>query len=204
MNARNLTTAIALAAALALTASPALAEGGYIASGGVSLLYDDADQAFEQGLHGAERHGVGAFGSVGYRWDNAFATELEGGLRGGQATSGADESTGRGASRDTKVLMMNARLSPQTSGPLKPYAGVGAGMALVNTQDFGLGSSDDDLAPAGQAMAGFSLEMSERASFFAEYRYMKMLNGSGSSADGRDDNHAGFVGLRVRFGEFKR
>jgi len=100
--------------------------------------------------------------------------------------------------------MMNARLAPETGGALKPYAGIGAGMALVNTQDHGLGSREDNIAPAGQAMAGFSLDMSNRTSFFAEYRYMKMLNGSSSTSTGRNDNHAGFVGLRVRFGDFKR
>lgn len=204
MIARTTGLAAFLALGAAVVATPAAAEGGYIASGGLSLLYDDADDAFSNGLGDAEGNGVGAFGSIGYRWDNAFATELEGGLRGGQAIGATEATTGRGASQDTKVLMMNARLTPETGGALKPYAGIGAGMALVNTQDHGLGSNSDDISPAGQAMAGFSLDMSNRTSFFAEYRYMKMLTSSSSATTGRSDNHAGFVGLRVRFGDFKR
>lgn len=204
MIARTTGLAALLTLGAMVAAAPASAEGGYIASGGVSLLYDDADEAFSNGLEDAERNGVGAFGSIGYRWDNAFATELEGGLRGGQAIGAAEESTGRGASQDTKVLMMNARITPDTGGPLRPYAGIGAGMALVNTQDHGLGSNSDNISPAGQAMAGFSLDMSTRTSFFAEYRYMKVLTSSSSSTTGRSDSHAGFVGLRVRFGDFTR
>jgi len=204
MIVRTTGMAVLLALATMAATSPAAAEGGYIASGGVSLLYDDADEAFTNGIGDAEHNGVGAFGSIGYRWDNAFATELEGGLRGGQAIGAAEDTTGRGASQDTKVLMMNARIAPETGGRLKPYAGIGAGLALVNTQDHSLGSSNDDIAPAGQAMAGFSLDMSERTSFFAEYRYMTMLESGGSASSGRNVNHAGFVGLRVRFGDFKR
>ncbi len=192
-------------AGIGLAGSPAMAQG-YIGSGGASLM---DDQGVQLAYGGAEdpfdRAGVGAFGSIGYKWDKAFATEIEGGLM-ARSVDGAEEgSSSRGADEQTALLMFNARIAPSVSGPLKPYAGLGAGFAYVNTQDYGLRQEHDSMAPAGQAMAGFSLEMSERTSLFAEYRYLKMLDGGsgGSNARESDQSHAGFFGLRIQLGDLE-
>lgn len=193
---------LAFGAALLTASGVAHAEGGYVASGGSGILYSDRDLGERMRFAG---NGVGAYGSVGYRWDQAFATEIEGGLRGRAYDGAAQAQNGRGGREDTTVLMFNARIAPDTRSPLKPYAGVGAGLALMNSQDHSLRSGEDDVAPAGQAMAGFSLDVSERTSFFAEYRYFKLMENAGASAAGaRDESHAGFIGLRVRLGDFKK
>ena len=187
--------------------SGASAEGGYVGAGGASLLDwnsqnpDNHSTALQLG----QESGVGAFGAVGYRWDDGFSTEIEGGLRGRAMSGVAEDATGRGAEQSTALLMVNARMAPPVRGPLKPYAGLGAGLAVVSSQDHGLREDRDELAPAGQAMAGFSLDVSDRTSLFAEYRYFKLLDevrpaGSGASAQ-KDESHAGFIGIRVRFGE---
>ena len=192
-----------------LVAGGAQAEGGYVGAGGARLLdYNSQDDSRSQGLGYGQSTGVGAFGSVGYRWDDGFSTELEGGMR-GRDLAGADQAaTGRGANESTALLMVNARLSPPVRGPLKPYAGVGAGVAIVSTQDHSLRSDRDEMAPAGQAMAGFSLDVSDRTSLFAEYRYFKLLDDirpQGAESSGRnDESHAGFIGIRVRFGDMTR
>ena len=59
---------------------------------------------------------VGSFGAVGYRWDNVFSTEIEGGLRARSFDGAAEAETGRGGQEATKVLMVNARFAPTTSG----------------------------------------------------------------------------------------
>jgi len=187
----------------------AQAEGGYTASGGARLLdANSEDTSYSRGLDLGQNTGVGAFGAVGYRWDDGFSTEIEGGLRGRDLAGAAQATNGRGANESTALLMFNARMTPNVRGPLKPYAGVGAGLAIVSTQDHSLRSDRDDMAPAGQAMAGFSLDVSDRTSLFAEYRYFKLLDSVGSDgADvGRrdDESHAGIIGLRVRFGEIGR
>ncbi len=180
------------------------AEGAYIGVGGASLLDQDRDATLPQVLELAQPNGVGAFGAVGYHWDSAFSTEIEGGLRARGVEGIARDENGRGAEESTTLLMVNARLSPPVNGPLKPYAGVGAGLVIVSTQDYSLRSDRDEMATAGQALAGFSLDVSSRTSLFAEYRYFKLLDGgkqAGDSGGGRSDSHSGFVGLKVRLGD---
>lgn len=199
--------AVLLAGGLLLAAGAAQAEGGYVASGGARLLYaGSAADDYAAGLELGRNNGVGAFGSVGYRWEDGFSTEIEGGMRGRAVDSAAEDETGRGAAQSTALLMVNARISPKVRGPLRPYAGVGAGVALVNTQDYGMRSDRDDVAPAGQALAGFSLDVSDRTSLFAEYRYLKLLDdvGPDAASSGHEESHAGFIGLRVRLGDMNR
>lgn len=189
-----------LITACASAGTAARAEGGYVASGGSRIIH--SDESFSEGFSLSDGNGVGSFGSVGYRWDQTFATEIEGGLRARALGGAAQADNGRGADENTKVLMLNARIAPDVRTALKPYAGVGAGMALVRTNDHSLRDTDDQVSPAGQALAGFSLDMSERTSFFAEYRYLRMLESSSSSGR-KDDSHSGFVGLRVKLGKLK-
>lgn len=193
-----------VASACGAYAASAHAEGGYVTAGGAGILYND-DKNFARGFDLEKNAGVGAFGSVGYRWDSAFATEIEGGLKARSFDGAAQADNGRGGYEDTKVLMVNARIAPDVQGALKPYAGVGAGVALVNSQDHSLRSDRDDVAPAGQAMAGFSLDVSKRASLFAEYRYFKLMESSSASggSSAKDESHSGFIGLRVRLGDLK-
>lgn len=190
-------------AGIGLAGAPAMAQG-YIASGGSTLLGNQDDRlAYSNEDDPFDRAGAGAYGSIGYKWDQAFATEIEGGLMARSVDGADEESNGRGADEQTALLMFNARIAPTVPGPLKPYAGLGAGFAYVNTQDHSLRQDRDAMAPAGQAMAGFSLEMSDRTSLFAEYRYLKMLNGGGGGSNAHDSNqsHAGFFGLRIQLGE---
>lgn len=183
----------------------ARAEGGYVGAGGANLGVDPTARLSDADLR--SRSGIGAFGAVGYRWDDMLSTEVEGGLRFRNVDGAAEATNGRGANESTKLLMVNARLAPPVRGPIKPYAGVGAGLAIVSTADHSLRSEDDDMSAAGQAMAGFSYDVSSRTSLYAEYRYFKLLEDQGSSGAGggsrRHESHIGFLGLRVKLGGFR-
>ena len=99
-------------------------------------------------------------------------------------------------------IMMNARIEPDTRGAVKPYAGVGAGVAITRRNDHSLRERTGDVAPAGQAMAGFAMGISSRTAVFAEYRYFKAFEQSEAAANGggKTGSHAGLLGLRVRLG----
>lgn len=196
----------AFAAALAFGVGGAAAEGGYIGAGGANLLAGDGPIAAASTFDLDRRRHLGAYGSVGYVWRDGFSTEVEGGLRAREFSGVGQVDNGRGAAEETTSLMLNARIAPPVRGPLKPYAGVGAGLAFVNLADHSDRSERGDMAAAGQALAGFSLEVSQRTSLFAEYRYFKLLENSPvtESASARDQSHSGLVGLRVKLGDFDR
>lgn len=205
MSIRTIILAGATGAALVAGSMGAQAEGVYLGAGGASLLASQTTSPDQ--LEYNTRSAVGAYNAVGYRWDETLSTEVEGGLRLRDVEGAAQASNGRGADQSTKVLMLNARLSPPVRGPVKPYAGFGAGLAIVTTDDHSLRSENDQMAAAGQAMAGFSFEVSERTSLFAEYRYFTLLEDqagpvASDNAD-RGESHIGFVGLKVKLGGFK-
>ena len=193
---------------LAVGSAHAVAEGAYVGSGGANVLGALDTSSNGSGLDLQQRSSVGAFGALGYQWQDGFGAEVEGGMRARSLDGGSLEPNGRRAEQNTTSFMLNARLSPSFNGPLQPYAGVGAGVAVVQTDDHSLSSESDNVAPVGQALAGFSLDVSPRTSVFGEYRYFKVLaddnSKSAASNAGRDESHAAMFGLRVRLGDFPR
>jgi opacity protein-like surface antigen len=193
---------------LAVGSTHAVAEGAYVGSGGANLMGSIDPSSNSSGLNLQQRSSIGAFGALGYQWQDGFGAEVEGGMRARNIDGGSPESNGRRAAQNTTSFMLNARLSPNFNGPLQPYAGVGAGVAVVQTDDHSLQSESDNVAPVGQALAGFSLDVSPRTRVFGEYRYFKVLADDTSKASpsnaGRDESHAAMFGLRVRLGDFPR
>ena len=200
---RSLKLAAVFLAAATVSAA-ALAEGAYVGRGGSNLLGAVPQTAQETAAHVHARKQIGAFGAFGYRWADGFGAEIEGGLRQRQLDGDSLSPNGRSAEQNTATLMLNARIAPSFRGPLSPYAGVGAGVAVVNTADHSLRSDDGAVAPAGQAVAGFNLNLSDRSSLFAEYRYFKLLEdgdvATPNGANDRNDSHAAMFGLRIRLG----
>lgn len=194
--------AAAVTVAILLGASPALADGIYVGSGGANLIGGDPSDPAGANLNLRQRSTIGAFGTLGYKWQDGFSTEVEGGVRARHTNGGASLTTGRRADEQTTSFMMNARIEPATRGAVKPYAGVGAGVAITKRTDYSLRERQGDVAPAGQAMAGFAMDVSSRTSIFAEYRYFKSFEQSDAAAagGGKADSHAGLLGLRVRLG----
>ncbi len=208
MSYRRWTAAAIGGCICAVVATAALAEGAYVGAGGANLLGSAGLRGGPTGLDIHQRSAVGAYSALGYRWLDGFQAEVQGGLRARSVDGAVQETTGRRAAQQTTSFMVNARISPPVRGPIKPYAGVGAGIAIVDTADYGLQERDGGIAPAGQALAGFSLEVSDRTSLFAEYRYFKLLEDqrslSQTNGANRDETHAALIGLRVRLGDFTR
>ena len=199
MGIRSGILAVMTGIAILATASAALADGAYIGRGGANLM--GAPQAGDR--HDLnDRSRIGAFGAFGYRWREGVGAEVEGGLRARSVDGASEADTGRGAAQRTTTFMLNARLTPETGGRLQPYAGVGAGLAIVNTEDYSLRADHGSLATAGQAMAGFALDVSPRTKVFAEYRYFQFLEEpqSAARAGGSSASHSAMLGLRVALG----
>ena len=192
----------AAACAMLFSMSAVAEEGIYIGTGGANLIGGGPSDPIGAKLDLHQRSTVGAFGSLGYRWSDGFSAELEGGRRARQTDGAASFATGRRADEATTSFMMNARIEPATRGSVKPYAGVGAGVAITQRNDHSLRERFGDVAPAGQAMAGFAMGLSSRTAIFAEYRYFKSFEQSeaASNGGGKTGSHAGLLGLLVRLG----
>jgi opacity protein-like surface antigen len=190
------------ASALLFSMSAQAEEGVYIGSGGANLIGGGPADPIGANLNLRQRSTVGAFGSLGYRWADGLSAEVEDGVRTRQTDGGASFDTVRRAAEQTTSFMMNARIEPEIRGVVKPYAGVGAGLAITRRNDHSLRERTGNVAPAGQAMAGFAMGLSSRTAVFAEYRYFKAFDQSeaASSGGGKTGSHAGLLGLRVRLG----
>jgi outer membrane protein OmpA-like peptidoglycan-associated protein len=106
-------------------------------------------------------------------------------------------------------LMVNALYDLDVDGVVKPYVGVGVGMADVNIKNgtpFG-GSTinNSDSVGAAQAIVGASYAVSNVVDVFGDYRYYKTANADFRTAAGTSTSmnfsaHSAMVGLRYNFG----
>jgi outer membrane protein OmpA-like peptidoglycan-associated protein/opacity protein-like surface antigen len=139
--------------------------------------------------------GWAAFARLGYRFDQNWRVELEGGYRSGDLETVSRNGVAGGICRpspagacggpegDMQVasLMVNTIYDfGDDSWGIRPFVGVGAGVARVNTdmvgtlgtnRAVGFAADDSSTKLAAQALAGVSLALGERLDVDLTYRY---------------------------------
>ena len=211
MNARLLGTA-ALATVLA-AATPAQADGIYIgAFGGVNFA-QDSDLSYDAaGYEFDVEHDTGwlAGAAVGYTFDFGLRAEAEAAYR--MNNFDRLELAGLGYDLDGDVstlsLMGNLWFEAPLTAALRPFVGVGVGMAQVSLNDAEVqGTSvvdDSDWVLAYQVGGGLAYRVTPGIDLTAEYRYFATddaeveLDGGG---DGEYEysSHSVLVGVRYTF-----
>ena len=182
--------------------------------------------------------GWAAFARLGYRFDQNWRVELEGGWRNNDistvdrldapfndicqpAPTGA--CGGPDGSFDVASLMVNVLYDfGDDSWGFRPFVGLGAGVARVNTDMVGtlstvagprpvsFGADDASTELAAQALAGVAIALGSRGNLDLTYRYFMTdfefeSFTSGAPAPGAfegeyDESHAVTIGLRWAFG----
>jgi outer membrane protein OmpA-like peptidoglycan-associated protein/outer membrane protein W len=139
-----------------------------------------------------------AFGRLGYRFDQNWRVELEGGYRpsdiedinqlGGGVPNGicqpspAGACTGPTGEMDAATLMVNTIYDfGDDSWGIRPFVGIGAGVARIDTNFVGtqggrrgvaIVADDSSTKLAAQALAGVSVALGERLDLDLTYRYL--------------------------------
>ena len=202
--------AMSLAAPMAAQA----AEDGFYAEGRIGLslpLNSDLDSATTSQEVDLDRSIVGNV-AVGHGYGNGVRTELEIGFRENDvdSISGGGSGTGDVA---TWSFMANALYDVAVDGPLKPFFGIGAGIARIDasgaTPSTGTSINDTDTAFAWQGMAGVAYAVNERVKLTLGYRYFAvpdadLNNNVGTSFETDYASHDVLFGLRYSFGAPKK
>jgi OmpA-OmpF porin, OOP family len=240
MRVKGMILASSAAAALAMAAGTASADplgwygavdAGWTKANNVSAVsHGGTGNSYEFELE----DGWAAFARLGYRFDQNWRVELEGGYRSGDIETVSRNGVAGGICRpspagacggpegDMQVasLMVNTIYDfGDDSWGIRPFVGIGAGVARVNTDLVGtLGSNravsfaadDSSTALAAQALAGVSLALGERLDVDLTYRYFMtdLEFASFTSAapalgvfEGQyDESHTVTLGLRWAFG----
>ncbi|MBP8072748.1 MAG: porin family protein, partial [Brevundimonas sp.] len=140
-----------------------------------------------------------AFARLGYRFDQNWRVELEGGYRSNDIETidnpnpgiptgicavgpAASPCVGPDGEISAASLMMNVIYDFGSEGDaLRPFIGMGAGMNRVNTEilgtlggnrTVGFGADDSSTELAAQAIAGLAFAISDRAHLDLTYRYL--------------------------------
>jgi len=144
---------------------------------------------------------------VGYDYGTNWRAEAEisrraAGLKSVAATAASGEAL-------ATSLMVNAIYDLDVDSVVKPYVGVGVGLADVNIKNgtpFG-GSSinKSDSVTAAQGIVGASYAMNDKIDLFGDYRYYKTAKADFTTAVGTKTSmdftaHSAMVGLRFSFG----
>ena len=190
------------------------AEDGFYAEGRIGLslpLNSDLDSATTSQEIDLDRSIVGNV-AVGHGYGNGVRTELEFGYRENDIDSISGGGSGTG-DVGTWSFMANALYDVNVDGPLKPYFGVGAGIARIDvsgaTPSTGTSINDKDTAFAWQGMAGVAYAVSERVKLTLGYRYFSVPdadvnNNAGTSFETDYASHDVMFGLRYSFGAPKK
>ena len=143
--------------------------------------------------------GFAGVGSVGYAFKNGVRLELEGSYRENDVDSVNTSGVVTPATqieRSTAAVMMNVAFDYHNETRFVPSLGAGIGLAAVSTGDTG-----DDVALAGQAMAGIGYKLNDRLTLFADYRLAASaeLDGAlaGESLTTDNVNHSLIAGIRI-------
>jgi outer membrane protein OmpA-like peptidoglycan-associated protein/opacity protein-like surface antigen len=180
--------------------------------------------------------GWAAFARLGYRFDQNWRVELEGGYRSGELSrvrrvgagipsgicqpSPLGTCTGPDGDIQAATLMVNTIYDfGDDSWALRPFIGIGAGVARVDTNYIGTldgiravstAADDSSTKLAAQALAGVSLALGERLDLDLTYRYLTTDFEFASSTSGApiqggyvgqyDESHTVTLGLRWAFG----
>ncbi|HAV50577.1 MAG TPA: cell envelope biogenesis protein OmpA, partial [Brevundimonas sp.] len=196
------------------------------------------DSAAGNGWEFEVKEGWAAFGRLGYRFDQNWRVELEGGYREGELGE---------VVRTAPVPLETGICQPSTIGPcgtpdgrlqvaslmanviydfgdaswsLRPFIGMGAGLARVDSEfigtiggnrTVGVASDDADTNLAAQFLGGVSWAIGNRANLDLTYRYFRTdfeietrasnpVLGIGTVEGDYNDSHAVTLGLRYAFG----
>lgn len=210
----SLFLSVFMAMAIGLVSPPSNAQSSnyYLGAGAGISLQSDADLT-GTGVNTSIDTDLGWVGqlSIGRAYGNGWRTEIEAayGKSDVDSISGAASSGG-----DISALsgMINGLYDFSVDGPLKPYVGIGLGIARINYNDVtpvgGSQIDDSDTVFAYQGIAGASYDLGNNLALTADYRYLattdpKFRTDSGTSIDGEFSDHRVMVGLRWSFGQPK-
>lgn len=217
---------------MAALGSPGMAEarggGFYVTATGLLALPRDSEaseEADDRSLSMAfsMKPGFGLLAAAGYRLRSGLQAELELGYRRSkfgeanriEAGDGATRSTPSGSlpvdgRLNTVSLMVNGAYSLRMRN-LRPYAGVGLGLAMhtakidpVTVRSNGVastafGTSDNATAFAYQAMAGLGYQVTRRMEVRLGYRYFATLKPDFGDTELSYGAHSFEVGMLYRY-----
>jgi len=191
----KLLAGVATAGLLAAGAAAAEPNGWY---GAIDAGWHTADVETARGVDFETDDGWAAFSRLGYRFNENWRVELEGGHRaggdleavtfsGGANALCASPSAGScdfpGGEITSTTLMVNVLFDfGSADSALRPFIGLGAGVNRVNTEiegaalagapGIGISADDSSADLAAQAIAGLSWAISDRAHLDLTYRYL--------------------------------
>ncbi len=144
-------------------------------------------------------------GSLGYRWEQGFRTELEIAYR----NAGAEPRDGH---QDVLSGMANALFEVGIGTNFYPYLGAGVGIANTRWDSvqsgFGPVYHDESSGFQWQAIVGAEFPLNEKTNLFVDYRFISApgneFSGGPASRIEKADNqsHNALVGVRYRFSSF--
>lgn len=175
-----------------------LSNGWYVAgSAGLAFYQNSANRSGTTSFDLSTDPGFAVTGAVGKELGNGFRAEGELGYRqfamdhgtvyrpGGMGISTGSAS----GNANAFSVMGNGYHDFSTNGPIKPYVGAGIGVARVALSDVTVGGAnavnDSDTVFAYQGMAGFSYQLTPRATVYTGYRYFATLDPRFNDAAGQ-------------------
>ena len=229
MRVKTFIMATSAAGALALSAGAASADpnGWY---GAIDIGWHSADVETSRTIDSFEvDEDWAGFARLGYRFDQNWRVELEGGYRLGAigdtpgicniAPAAGPCEIVDGEITSTSLMMNVIYDFGMGNSNLRPFVGLGAGVNQVNTTLLGalaadrtivVGADDDSVELAAQGIAGVTWALSDRASLDLTYRYLvsnmefDLIATAPAAADGtyegRYTDHSLTLGLRYAFG----
>jgi len=188
--------------------------GLYVKGAGVLNYARDHDfSTVSGGIESELDAGGGVSAAIGYDYGQVRA-ETEIAYRTNDVDSHNLAGTGPLASPNGDVqslaFMVNGYYDFDLNAPLTPYVGSGVGIANVDFQDYGAGTtaamSGDETVFAYQAIVGLEYEFVDHLSALAEYRYFATSDvdveatlGSNRNSDTSYANHSVLLGLKYAF-----
>jgi outer membrane protein OmpA-like peptidoglycan-associated protein len=182
--------------------------GWYVGVEGGANWIDDADVALNIAptIFEAEfESGWAVFAEVGYRWDNNWRIELEGGWRENDVdciSFGGPCIPGPWGDVSQFTHMINVLHDIDLSERTALSVGLGVGGDFVDADTpIAVLRDDDDYVFAGQALVQLTHELSERLDFVLTYRYLttddpEFRLAPPVTVDYENENHTVSVGLR--------
>lgn len=182
--------------------------GWYVGVEGGANWIDNADISFNTGpaVFEAEfESGWAVFAEVGYRWENNWRIELEGGWRENEVdciSFGGPCIGGNWGDVSQFTQMVNVIHDIDISERTALSVGLGIGGNFVDVDvPFAFLRDDDDYVLAGQAIFQLTHELTERLDFVLTYRYMTSDDPefrlfAPVSVEYENENHTVSIGLR--------
>lgn len=200
--------ALVVFAVALLAAAPALAQGTdprpYVSFSGFFVQLEDDDVVAPSGAGSSVRvesdDGFGFAAALGTTTPTFVRVEVETAFRTSDvARQCAATCAPASGQTESLSLLLNGLYDLPTGIALRPYLGVGAGLALVSFDSAEVGADGDDVVFAYQFLGGIGWEVSRRVTLAAGYRYFATSDAGidGASIDYRSHNLE--VGVRVGF-----